>query len=321
LKYTVRKCLRLLFLGFLPVVSVWSVNAAEQSIEDPVIGAKGYYVGSFGGGAYWVTDGLYNSIFVVSDEGVIVIDAPSSYADKLPDAIREVTDKPVKYFIYSHHHHDHTGGSAVFGEDVIRVGHELTAQELRRKNDPDRPVPTIIFSDTYTVKLGNQQVNLAYPGLQHSPGNIFIYLPQQKVLMLVDVLYPAWVPFKDFAVAASVPGYFHAFDQAKEYDFDFFQGGHVNRPGTRQDFEVAHQYITDIQVNANKALQITNAPLTVTGADNPIKEPYLPFNTYLEAASEVCAQITLEKWRSRLRAADLYTKGHCWTTILDLIID
>ena len=139
--------------------------------------------------------------------------------------------------------------------------------------------------------------------------------------MLVDVLYPAWVPFKDFAVAASVPGYFHAFDQAKEYDFDFFQGGHVNRPGTRQDFEVAHQYIIDIQVNANKALQITNAPLTVTGADNPIKEPYLPFNTYLEAASEVCAQITLEKWRPRLRAADLYTKGHCWTTILDLIID
>ena len=105
------------------------------------------------------------------------------------------------------------------------------------------------------------------------------------------------------------------------YDFDFFQGGHVNRPGTRQDFEVAHQYIIDIQVNANKALQITNAPLTVTGADNPIKEPYLPFNTYLEAASEVCAQITLEKWRPRLRAADLYTKGHCWTTILDLIID
>lgn len=315
------KMLYLLFFGSLSVLLVWSVNAADQTIKDPVIDSKGYYVGSYGEGAYWVTDGLYNSAFVVSDKGVIVIDAPRSYADKLPDAIREVTDKPVKYFIYSHHHADHTGGSAVFGDDVIRVGHELTAQELRRKNDPNRPVPTITFNDTYTVKLGNQQVELTYPGLQHSPGNVFIYLPKQKVLMLVDVLYPGWVPFEDFAVAASVPGYFHAFDQAKEYDFKYFQGGHVGRPGTRQDFETAHEYVIDIQSNAGKALQITQPPLSFTSQDNPITEPYIPFNTYLEAVSEVCAQITLQEWGHRLKAANLYTKGHCWAAALDLIID
>jgi len=235
------KMMYLVLFSCLNVLFGWSVNASDQSIKNPVIDAKGYYVGSYGGGAYWVTDGLYNSMFIVSDKGVIVVDAPKSYAEKLPDAIREVTDKPVKYFIYSHHHADHTAGSAVFGDDVIRVGHELTAKELQRKNDPNRPVPTITFSDTYTVKLGNQQIELTYPGLQHSPGNVFIYLPKQKVLMLVDVLYPGWVPFENFAVAASVPGFFHAFDQAKEYDFKYFQGGHVGRPGTRKDFENTHQ--------------------------------------------------------------------------------
>ena len=153
-----KKMLHLLLFSFLTVLFAWPVNAAEQTIESPVIDSKGYYVGEYGEGAYWVTDGLYNSMFVVSDEGVIVIDAPNSYADKLPDAIREVTDKPVKYFIYSHHHKDHTRGSSLFGDEVIRVGHELTAQELRRKNDPNRPVPTITFSDTHTVKLGDQQV-------------------------------------------------------------------------------------------------------------------------------------------------------------------
>jgi len=315
------KMFYLLFFCCLSVLLVWSVNAAEQTIKDPVIGSKGYYVGSYGGGAYWVTDGLWNSMFVVSDKGVIVIDAPRSYADKLPDAIREVTDKPVKYFIYSHHHVDHTGGSGVFGDDVIRVGHELTAEELRRKNDPNRPVPTITFSDTHTVKLGNQQVELTYPGLQHSPGNVFIYLPKQKVLMLVDVLYPGWVPFEGFAIAASIPGFFQAFDQAKEYDFKYFQGGHVGRPGTRQDFETAHEYIIDIQNNTAKALQITQQPLSLTGKDNPTKEPYVPLNTYMEAVSEVCAQITLEKWRNRLKAADLYTKGHCWATAISIFID
>lgn len=313
--------LYLLLFSCLYLLSGWSAYASTQTIKDPVIDSKGYYVGSYGGGAYWVTDGFWNSMFVVSDEGVIVIDAPRSYADKLEDAISEVTDKPVKYFIYSHHHVDHTGGSALFGDDVIRVGHELTAQELRRKNDPNRPVPTVTFSDTYTVKLGNQEVVLTYPGLQHSPGNVFIYLPKQKVLMLVDVLYPGWVPFEDFAVAASVPGFFHAFEQAKEYDFKYYQGGHVGRPGTRQDFDDAHEYIIDIQSNAAKALQITKPPLSFSGENNPIKEPYIPLNTLMEAVSEVCAQMTLEKWGERLNAADLYTKGHCWATAITQFID
>ena len=318
--FIIEKILRLSLTGFLAILA-GSVYASEKVIKDPVIGSKGYHLESYGGGSYWVTDGLYNSMFLVSDQGVIVIDAPASYADKLPAAIREVTDQPVKYFIYSHHHKDHTGGSSLFGSDVVRVAHELTAHELRRKNDPNRPAPDQTFSDKYTVKLGNQIVELAYPGLQHSPGNSFIYLPKQKVLMLVDVLYPGWVPFKDFAVAASVPGYFEAFEQAKEYDFDFFQGGHVGRPGTRKDFAATYQYIQDIQSNAKTAIEITAPPLSFTGKNNPIKEPYIPFNTYLEALSEICAQITLEKWRYKLKAGNLYTKGHCWTTVLDHLID
>jgi glyoxylase-like metal-dependent hydrolase (beta-lactamase superfamily II) len=303
------------------MLGMGSAVATEQTIEDPVIGSAGYHVGSYGGGAYWVTDGLYNSMFVVSDEGVIVVDAPSGYADKLLDAIREVTDQPVRYFVYSHHHKDHTGGAGVFGDDVIRVGHELTAEELRRKGDPNRPVPTVTFSDTYTLTLGNQQVELVYPGLQHSPGNIFIYLPRQKVLMLVDVLYPGSVPFADFAVAASVSGFFRAFDQASEYDFEYFQGGHVGRPGTRQDFEDAHGYIADIQTNAMTAMQITSPPLSFSPENNPITEPYFAITTYLDAATEVCAQITVEKWRHRLNAVDLHTDDHCWTAIVELMID
>ncbi len=157
MKRTSIKILYLMLIGLFFMLQFGSGFAAGQTIEDPAIGEKGYHVGSYGGGAYWVTNGLYNSMFIVSAEGVIVVDAPPSYADKIPTAIKEVTDLPVKYFVYSHHHKDHTGGSAVFGDEVIRVGHELTAQELRRKADPNRPVPTVTFSDTYTLELGNQR--------------------------------------------------------------------------------------------------------------------------------------------------------------------
>lgn len=313
--------LYLIFISLISMLHVGSAYAADQSIEDPVIGKKGYHVGSYGGGAYWVTDGLYNSMFVVSDQGVIVVDAPPTYADKLPAAIREVTEQPVKYFVYSHHHGDHTGGSAVFGDDVIRVGHELAAKELVRKNDPNRPVPTVTFSESHTLKLGNQRVELAYPGLQHSPGNIFIYLPKQKVLMLADVLYAGSVPFNNLAVAASVPGFYDAFDQAGEYDFEYFQGGHVGRPGTRDDFVNIHGYITDVHTNAMMAMQNTTPPVPLSGGKLPITDPYFAINSYIESASEVCAQLTMEKWRGRLNTVNLFTGGHCWTAVVDLMID
>jgi len=139
--------------------------------------------------------------------------------------------------------------------------------------------------------------------------------------MLVDVLYAGSVPFTNFALAASVSGFFEAYDQANEYDFDYFQGGHVGRPGTKRDFQDTYSYIADVRANAMKAMQITNPPLSFSGENNPIKEPYFPSHTYLEAVSAVCAQITLEKWRGRLNAGDLYTKGHCSTSILELLID
>ena len=311
----------LMLLGLVSMLHVGTASAQGTPIEDPTIGEKGYFVGSYGDGAYWITNGLYNSMFIVSDEGVIVVDAPPSYADKIPVAIKEITDLPVTHFVYSHHHSDHTGGAALFGDDVIYVGHELTAQELRRKADPNRPVPTVTFDDTYTLELGNQKVELAYPGLQHSPGNVFIYLPAQKVLMMVDVLYAGSVPFNNFAVAASVPGFYDAFDHAAEYDFEYYQGGHVGRPGTRDDFADIHGYITDVHTNAMLAMQNTSPPVPFVGGKLQIAEPYFAINGYIEAASKVCAQLTMEKWRGRLNTVDVFTEGHCWTAVVDPMID
>jgi hypothetical protein len=56
----------------------------------------------------------------------------------------------------------------------------------------------------------------------HESGNIFIYAPNQKVLMLVDVIFPGWTPFKDLAMAQDVPEFIAAHDKVLEYDFDTF---------------------------------------------------------------------------------------------------
>jgi glyoxylase-like metal-dependent hydrolase (beta-lactamase superfamily II) len=61
---------------------------------------------------YWVTDGSYNTMFLVTNKGVVAVDAPPSIGNNYLKAIAKVTDKPVTYVIYSHAHTDHIGAAS-----------------------------------------------------------------------------------------------------------------------------------------------------------------------------------------------------------------
>ena len=60
------------------------------------------------------------------------------------------------------------------------------------------------FSQNMTLQIGNQTLQLDYHGNNHLPGNIFIYAPNQKALMLVDIIFPGWVPFAYLAIAKDI---------------------------------------------------------------------------------------------------------------------
>ncbi len=67
-----------------------------------------------------------NSAFLVTDSGVVVVDAGISPLDgyQLKASIASVTDKQVKYIILTHHHFDHIGGVQVFLPDAKVIAHE-----------------------------------------------------------------------------------------------------------------------------------------------------------------------------------------------------
>src|SRR5918993_5520829 len=62
---------------------------------------RGYFVQRLGDGLYMIGDGAYQSMFMVHEQGVVVVDAPPSYAAKIRQAIAEVTDKPLTHLVYS----------------------------------------------------------------------------------------------------------------------------------------------------------------------------------------------------------------------------
>ena len=127
--------------------------------------------------------------------------------------------------------------------------------------------------------------------------------------MLVDVIFPGWVPFKDMALAKSVSGFIKAHDHVLAYDFDTFVGGHLTRLGNRKD----------VMANAQKALQSVNfmAIAKKTGFQNR----WALFKTYLDAVAEDCAKATLAKWINVLGGADVFTFSHCWLAQEEIRID
>lgn len=276
----------------------------------PKIPDTGYLVQSFGGGAYVVLDGSYQSLFFVSTKGVIVVDCPPTLGHNLLYAIGNTTNIPVTHFVYTHSHGDHIGGAYLFDNGkVIFIAHEDTKSRLSQTPDPARPLPSVTFKDNTTLNVGNQTLELAYKGPNHEPGNIFIYAPKQKVLVLIDVVFPGWVPFTELAISENIPGWLHAHDQILEYDFDHYVGGHLSRTGVRQDVLVQQEYLRDLMSNCRDA--ITNSTMLINDIVGPTieKNPgnsWATFKTYLTYAANECAKKTSEKWMGKLGGMDVF---------------
>src|ERR1700674_1322080 len=95
---------------------------------------------------YIFRNGNYQSMFVVTSEGVIATD-PIAYGrptggQTYVDEIRKVTDKPIKYVIYSHHHYDHIAGGKAFKDaGATIIAHEKVTEHLAPLKDPNTPLP------------------------------------------------------------------------------------------------------------------------------------------------------------------------------------
>src|SRR5205807_6230365 len=105
-----------------------------------------------------------------------------------------------------------------------------TAEMLSVYPDPERPVPTITFADErYTLNVGDQRFELIYPGPNHESGNILVWVPQEKLAVMTDVVIPGWVPYRGWGNADYIPGMLKAHDEILKLDFDTYVGGHVYR--------------------------------------------------------------------------------------------
>jgi len=133
-------------------------------------------------------------MFIVTRDGVIATD-PVAYGKPTGgqlyvDEIRKVTDKPIKYLIYSHHHYDHIAGGKAFKDaGATVIAHQRAKERLVKLADPHTVLPDQVVGDKgRTLKLGGTTLELRYVGLNHSDSTLVMRLPKEKLLFVVDVL-------------------------------------------------------------------------------------------------------------------------------------
>lgn len=286
---------------------------------------KGYLVQEIRDGLYWLTDGSYSTMFLVSSEGVIAIDAPPTTGANYLKAVAEVTDKPVTHLVYSHEHVDHIAGAHLFPTDVTIVGHRETAKVLARRKDPKRPPPTLVWDDDHTLTVGDQRLELSYKGINHSVDNCFVYAPRQRTLLFIDVIYPGWMPYKNLGVAVDVPGFVEAHRQVLSYDFDTLVAGHVSRPGTRTDVLTQIELIKDLAEAAERAYARLSFPAYLK--QNPPAPPGSGGRTswdlhdpYESALVDGMVSELLPKWRTRLAGTETYLRDNCWAMLETYVV-
>lgn len=312
--------------------AVRSLGAQEQSgtqefapipeaARGPAIPEQGYFVDEIDQDLYYVTDGVYQMMFMTTGRGVIAVDAPPNIGKNTIRAIRDVTDEPITHVVYTHSHADHIGAASLYADEAdsrrpIRYyAHEETARQLQREwpnvlQTGEIPKPTHTFRKKLPLRVGRQVLLLDYKGPNHESGNIFVYAPRQKTLMVVDVIYPGWVPFKNLAVSENIPGWVEAHEQALSYPFKTLVGGHLGRLGNRRDVEVQREYVLDLKNSALEALNTVDlAPIVrEVGTDNP----WALFDAYLDEVTRRTAEPVQEKWLGRLAAADVFTEDNAF---------
>lgn len=287
----------------------------------PVDATKGYLVRELKKDVYMITDGGYQSLFLATGQGVILLDAPPSTAGHIVQAVADVTKEPIKVLVYSHSHLDHISGAPEILKQVPGlkiIAEEGTAAFLREKNDPRRPLPTQVFKGHYTLTLGSAVVEMTSGHWHSNEGDLYIYLPSKKVLMAIDTLPPGYAQFQDFDLTSNFRDYLGMFDKVLAYDFDVFIGGHLGIVGNRDDVQRAKDYTFDVYRTVKRIQDGTDqmAIISHAAAKYTWDNKMALFRTVLDGIVEQCAKEIEGRWSDKLASVDVYAATHCHTALI-----
>jgi glyoxylase-like metal-dependent hydrolase (beta-lactamase superfamily II) len=194
---------------------------------------------------YLYTYESHRSLFVVTDDGILVTDPQSAErAGPYLQEIRKISQAPIRYMVYSHHHGDHVSGGAVFGSDPIIIAHSKIADHLGSSGSKDIAPPHVTFSDKLSVFLGDLEIRLIFPGPNEADDNIIVFVPDRKVVFMADTVGVRRLPWRVMS-GANPYDWMAGLRVLATLDFEILAPGH-GRTGTKAHVEEYIRYFVDL---------------------------------------------------------------------------
>jgi glyoxylase-like metal-dependent hydrolase (beta-lactamase superfamily II) len=286
----------------------------------PIDPQKGYLVEELKPNVFIITDGGYQSLFVTTGKGVVLFDAPPSFAEHIGRAVAEMTKEPVAKLVYSHMHVDHIGGAGLIlrqNPGIEIIAENGVARFLSERSDPTRPVPTTKFREHEALTFGSMQAEMKV-GYWHSPpGDLFIYFSDKRVLMAVDTMSSGSVPFMGLDLTMNMDAYTKVFDQLLGYDFDFLVPGHHSNPSTPSDVRLVKDYVVDVyqtmrRIQESDHRELISRAMQKYGRDNT----YAIARVLLDSEIAQGSREIKDRWMTTLDNVDVWAESHCSTALV-----
>lgn len=215
---------------------------------------------------------ISNAAFVVTPAGVVVIDALGSpaLAQQLIAEIKKLTSQAVSHVIVTHYHADHIYGLQAFkaqGAKIIAHKAALTylnseTARLRLEASRLELAPWVnaqtvlthadqwIDGDTL-LQVGGVDFQIKALGPSHTPEDLVVYLPSERVLFAGDLVFRARIPFVGQADSRH---WIAALDRLLEFDAAVIVPGHGGTSrAAREDMRLTRDYLAYLRMSMGRA--------------------------------------------------------------------
>lgn len=183
-------------------------NSQLYDLPKKIVDGVWSAIGATSPGTYANSGHNNNLSFVITSEGVLVVNAGANYllAKALHDEIKKLTDQPVKYVVLENGQGHAMLGSNYWQEQGATViAHEDAAHEIEenafaildvmKKRQKEKGAGTVVkmpnetFKDKKIIEMGGVRIELLMLGPSHSPGDILVWLPQKSLVISGDMAF------------------------------------------------------------------------------------------------------------------------------------